>query len=178
MGIDSRAHEVEEGMTGRRERQEQGSAQPRAVLVCTAGALKGQRTPVGEAGLMLGRGESCDIVVLDAGVSREHARVLWHNDAVWVQDAGSRNGCFLNGRRVARHQSISPGDELRIGEHVFTLELEDPFPEGGSVSNFGQLAPPPPPPPPPRARRRPPLPLIALAVLIGLGLVVWMFAGR
>lgn len=187
---------------------------PRAFLVCTEGAAKGQRALVGEAGLMLGRGEHCDLIIEDTGVSREHARVLLHNDAVWVQDAGSRNGCFLNGRRLARHQTLSPGDDLRIGEHRFTLELEDPFPADSSISTFGMPRPegvqerpagpgrtpsatPPSATPPsantpadtnrpakaPRAPQpsrsaRPAAGLVVLAIILGLGLLMWMMSGR
>jgi len=112
------------------------------VLVCTSGALIGQRAPVGAGGLVLGRGDHCDLVIGDPGVSREHARVLMHNDAVWVQDAGSRNGCFINDRRLVRHKQLAPGDQLRIGQHTFTIDLVDPFSGSESVSTFGALPPP------------------------------------
>mgnify|MGYP002380195682 CR=1 FL=1 len=167
---------------------EQDTTSPRAVLVCTEGSLKGQRAPVGADGLMLGRGEHCDMIIKDTGVSREHARVLLHNDAVWVQDAGSRNGCFLNGRRLSRHHTLSPGDDLRIGEHRFTIELDDPFPADGSVSTFGAPRPDgltdPSASPPPAAFSPRPAPgrvpmrgLAVLAVIIALGLLLWMFGG-
>ncbi len=109
------------------------------LLVCTVGHLEGERFAVTERGLTLGRSEDCDIRLDDQGVSREHARVLLHNDAVWVQDAGSRNGCFVNGRRLVRHKQLAPGDELKVGEHCFTVELVDPFPEHESISTFGAL---------------------------------------
>ena len=150
---------------------EAGERQP--VLVCTSGSSSGQRRPVAEAGLVLGRGDHCDIVIVDPGVSREHARVILHNDAVWVQDAGSRNGCFVNGRRLSRHKQLSPGDELRIGEHTFTLELVDPFPGHESVSTFGLPAPkgprrPTPPAPTAESGRGP----LALTGVVGLVLVI------
>lgn len=93
------------------------------LLVATKGPLKGKRYSVNESGLMVGRDESCDVVIPDAGVSRQHARVLLHNAAVWVQDEGSRNGVFVGGKRVVRHRQLSPGVEMLIGEHAFTLEL-------------------------------------------------------
>lgn len=158
---------------------EESDRQP--VLVCTAGALSGRRQPVGDGGLILGRGGHCDLVVDDPGVSREHARVLMHNDAVWVQDAGSRNGCFVNGRRLVRHKQLAPGDELRIGEHSFTLELVDPFPADASVSTFGASAPqvvvaPPATQTPPAPSGRGPVVvgIIALLVLIAAGLIAWL----
>lgn len=96
------------------------------LLVAVKGPLKGQRYTITEAGLMVGRDEDCDVVIPDAGVSRQHARVLLHNAAVWVQDEGSRNGVFVNGKRVVRHRQLSPGAEMLIGEHAFTLEMVAP----------------------------------------------------
>ena len=96
------------------------------VLVATSGPLEGARFPVGAEGLNLGRDPDCSVVLDDANVSRFHARLVFHNASIWVQDVGSRNGVFLNEKRVVRHKQFSPGDELVIGEHVFTLELELP----------------------------------------------------
>lgn len=116
-----------------------GEVQP--VLVGTQGTHAGRRFPVHEDGLLLGRDATCDVVIDDAGVSREHARVLLHNEAVWVQDLGSRNGCSINGRRLTRHKQLGPGDTLEVGAHAFTLELADPFGDQESVSTFGAAPP-------------------------------------
>ncbi len=96
------------------------------VLVATKGPLEGARFPVPSDGLSMGRDPDCTVVLDDANVSRYHARLVFHNAAIWVQDVGSRNGVFLNEKRVVRHKQLSPGDELVIGEHAFTLELELP----------------------------------------------------
>ena len=103
------------------------------LLVGTKGPLKGQRYAVNENGLVLGRDDVCDVIIPDVGVSRQHARVLLHNSAVWVQDEGSRNGVFVNGKRVVRHRQLSPGSELLIGDHAFTLELAPAFPDDPST---------------------------------------------
>jgi len=94
------------------------------VLVATEGPLKGARYPVGAEGLTLGRDEDCEVVIADPNVSRYHARLVLHNAAIWVQDAGSRNGVFVNDTRVVRHRQLGPGDALVIGVHQFTLELD------------------------------------------------------
>ena len=103
-------------------------------LVATNGPLKGQRFTVTEAGLVVGRDNVCDVIIPDTGVSRQHARVRLHNAAVWVQDEGSRNGVFVNGKRVVRHRQFSPGAEMTIGEHSFTIEMVSPFSDNPSVS--------------------------------------------
>lgn len=92
-------------------------------LIATAGPLKGQRFAVTEGGLLLGREDRCDVVIPDQSVSREHARLLLHNGTVWVQDAGSRNGVYVNQKRVVRHRPMGPGDQMTIGNHSFMLEL-------------------------------------------------------
>jgi pSer/pThr/pTyr-binding forkhead associated (FHA) protein len=40
-----------------------------------------------------------------------------------VQDQGSRNGVFVNDKRVVRHKQLSPGDALTVGEQTFTIEV-------------------------------------------------------
>ena len=94
------------------------------MLVAVAGPLQGARYRVDAEGLTLGREDACTVVIPDPDVSRFHARLVFHNAAIWVQDAGSRNGVFVNEKRVVRHKQLSPGDELSIGEHRFTLELD------------------------------------------------------
>lgn len=92
----------------------------------TDGPHSGQRYPITADGLVLGRDPTCAIHLEGAGISREHARVFLYNASVWVQDSGSRNGVFVNDKRLTRPKSISPGDVVRMGEHRFTLELAEP----------------------------------------------------
>lgn len=100
------------------------------TLVCTAGPLQGHRAEVTSAGLRIGRDAACEIHVQDPDVSRSHARIILHKGSVWVQDAGSRNGVFVNDKRVDDNKSIGPGDVINIGPHRFALEMvehdEDP----------------------------------------------------
>ena len=97
------------------------------VLVVTGGPLKGGAHPITAEGLVIGRDPTCDIALVgDANVSRDHARVFLHNSAVWAQDAGSRNGVFVNGKRLVRPKQVGPGDKLGVGDHSFTVELRRP----------------------------------------------------
>ena len=92
-------------------------------LVATAGPIQGKRFPITGEGITLGREGGVDVVIPSEGVSRQHARVLLHNGAVWVQDQGSRNGVFVNDKRVVRHKQLSPGDALTVGEQSFAIEV-------------------------------------------------------
>ena len=94
------------------------------VLLCTEGDHHGQRITVPEGGLNIGRSADNELVLNDDGVSRFHARLLFDNGSLWLQDAGSRNGIFVNGHRVTGHKALKVGDEVSVAEHVFLIKLE------------------------------------------------------
>ena len=98
------------------------------VLVVVEGPLTGHRFALTEGdGNTIGRSEDCTIIIQDPDMSRLHARLILRNDAVWVQDENSRNGIFINDKRLVRVQELRPGGLVRLGDgpHVFTLELDD-----------------------------------------------------
>ncbi|MCB9794116.1 MAG: FHA domain-containing protein [Alphaproteobacteria bacterium] len=108
-------------------------------LSCVDGPRKGQSFEITAQGLRLGRDPSNDIPLDDPAVSRFHGRVILHNAAIWVQDAGSRNGIFVNGVRVTANKQIKPGDKLAIGEHVFLIELVEEDVEHSVSVNLDSL---------------------------------------
>jgi pSer/pThr/pTyr-binding forkhead associated (FHA) protein len=95
------------------------------VLVCTAGALKGARIPVPDGGLSIGRADDNDVVLNDEGASRFHTRLLFDNGTLWCQDSGSRNGVFVNGKRLTGHQALKVGDTMEVGTHAFKVMWAD-----------------------------------------------------
>lgn len=95
------------------------------VLVCTSGELAGKRIPVPEGGLGIGRSPENAVVIHDEGVSRYHGRLLFDNGSLWLQDAGSRNGVFVNGTRVTGHKALKVGDSITIAQHTFELRWHD-----------------------------------------------------
>jgi pSer/pThr/pTyr-binding forkhead associated (FHA) protein len=75
--------------------------------------------------LTIGRNPGNDILIENAGVSRRHAVVKWTGDRATVEDLGSANGTFVNGRKVAIHE-LRHGDEITIVKHrlIFRLPRE------------------------------------------------------
>jgi pSer/pThr/pTyr-binding forkhead associated (FHA) protein len=97
----------------------------RPVLACTEGPLVGQVFPVLEGGMEIGRSPDNDLVIDDDGVSRFHARLLYDNGSLWIRDAGSRNGVFVNDQRLGDHKALKVGDKVRIASTVFEIRWED-----------------------------------------------------
>ena len=65
----------------------------------------------------IGRRPSADIVLDDATVSRRHALVLERDGEPVIADDRSRNGVFVNGRRVIESR-LHHGEEVRIGARI------------------------------------------------------------
>ncbi len=67
--------------------------------------------------MTVGTEDSNRVCLADDGtVSRLHAVVENYGSGWAVRDLGSRNGTYINGRRVLGEQALHPGDELRIGK--------------------------------------------------------------
>jgi len=84
-----------------------------------------QRWPLPAEGgaVTIGRASSADVCLSeDSQVSRAHA-LLEQVAGLWtiVDDGLSRNGTFLNGRRLAHRARLRDRDKIRIGETVLTF---------------------------------------------------------
>src|SRR4051812_14899725 len=72
---------------------------------------EGRRIKVAADPVSIGRLPECDIVVGDKNVSRRHAEVRRHEDAIVVIDLGSMNGTRVNGSGIKQHV-LQDGDEI------------------------------------------------------------------
>jgi DNA-binding CsgD family transcriptional regulator len=73
-----------------------------------------------EGKFVLGRSSKCDFVVNDASVSRHHAEISLREASVFVSDLASRNGTYVNSKRVSRCQ-VTEDQEVRFGAVPFVL---------------------------------------------------------
>ena len=72
--------------------------------------------------LTIGRTAENDIALGSKMVSRHHARLLIGPTGIIVEDAGSTNGCFVNGEQVKQHL-MHDGDVLELGDLRYRLRL-------------------------------------------------------
>ena len=90
------------------------------TLVVTQGALTGQRLEL-EGELVIGR-EGVAVTIDDPELSRRHAAVRPVDGGFEVEDLGSLNGTFVNGRRIEGPTKLSGGDTIKLGQNVLELE--------------------------------------------------------
>lgn len=103
-----------------------GDPNKRAALVIRTGGFEGTRYELAGEETLIGRNPSTHITLLDEGISREHAIILFDaaESRYEIEDLESTNGTKVNGRRV-RSATLAPGDEIQIGHTVFGFVLEE-----------------------------------------------------
>ncbi len=88
--------------------------------------------------LVVGRDSTCDLVLDVQDVSRRHACIRERAGRHFVHDLGSRNGTYVNARRVTACE-LAPGSLLRVGSVVMKY-LSGNDPEAMCCARMKQLA--------------------------------------
>ncbi len=90
---------------------------------------------------IVGRSEKCDLRLVDGMVSRNHCIILTEGKRSIVKDLESRNGTWVNGRRIKNRRQIKKGDIIQVGPFrlVFIPEPEEHLPLATQTLEMGQL---------------------------------------
>ena len=123
---------------------EEISTQP--VLVGQGGPLNGYRWSLSDE-IIIGRTGTCDISITNQQVSREHARVFLSEQGPSLEDLGSKNGTFHNGKPVTEVVFLDEGDVIQIAlaqEFIFfgqdaTVPLSPDDFESSVISYFRRI---------------------------------------
>lgn len=95
-----------------------------ASIILENADRKGNYLPLGKRISVIGRLESLPLQVLDDQVSRKHLRIRFEEASghYLAADLNSRNGVFVNGRKIEEETQLREGDIMRIGntELLFT----------------------------------------------------------
>jgi serine/threonine protein kinase len=94
-----------------------------AKLVCQTGPKAGHEYALNKDVINMGRQSSCDVQILDNMSSRVHCQVRRDGKLYSLIDLGSRNGTYLNDKKVSERQ-LAFGDRIRIGEAEYKLVKE------------------------------------------------------
>jgi len=89
----------------------------------------GREMTLPEGSHLIGRRADCAITVDEPSVSRVHARLQVSRTAMAVEDLGSKNGTFVDGRRITAATELLPRGIIRIGEVDVELRRIDVGPD-------------------------------------------------
>jgi hypothetical protein len=96
-------------------------AAPRLQVVAAMGHEPGTTFDVAQ-GAVFGRADAADIRVEDPFASSSHARIFDRGGVMYLEDMGSTNGTYLNGRKVQAAERLDMGDTIRIGDSEYRYE--------------------------------------------------------
>ena len=94
---------------------------PRLEVIAALGYEPGTRFDISD-GATLGRSDSAEIPVDDPFASSAHARIYPRGDFMHVEDMGSTNGTYLNGRRLRGAERLKVADVIRIGDSEYRYQ--------------------------------------------------------
>lgn len=120
-----------------------------AALEIMKGPESGRMLPLAAGNTTLGRVTGNSHVVVDATVSRQHAKVFLRDGRHWIADLNSSHGTFVNGAKVTL-QTLTNGDEVRLGTTVLRYHAA-----GQRAAAVPPTPPTTPPPPTPSPAARP-----------------------
>lgn len=102
-----------------------------------------QQSRLGQAEWIIGRSNTCDLVLASPEVSRVHGRIVYIDNGYHFMDAGSTSGSLLNGESIAPSEmrQLRPGDLLQLGETFLHVE-ELTAPTSGSSKSDRASSPP------------------------------------
>lgn len=103
------------------------SSAPAGILRITRGLGVGRTHLIRSSEtITLGRGDDVDVRIIEQGVSRLHAQITHSTDPTATNEFAiidySRNGTFLNGRRVNAVSSLQSGDIIQVGTTVLQFQ--------------------------------------------------------
>ena len=94
---------------------------PQLEVVAALGREPGERVDV-NGGITLGRSPTADIQIDDPFASSAHARIFPRGQFMYIEDMGSTNGTFLNGRQLRKPEQLKVADSVRIGDTEYRYQ--------------------------------------------------------
>jgi pSer/pThr/pTyr-binding forkhead associated (FHA) protein len=71
-----------------------------------------------------------DVVMADGSVSRRHCAIVLHaSRGCEIHDTASKNGTYLNGKRILGPTRLVAGDEIRMSDHTIVFQSDHAIPD-------------------------------------------------
>jgi pSer/pThr/pTyr-binding forkhead associated (FHA) protein len=88
------------------------------------GSAEGKEIKIPTPECLIGRSSECDLRPKSDAISRRHCAIVVKDGTVLVREFGSKNGTFVNGRRVEGELVVNSGDTLQVGPLAFEIVVD------------------------------------------------------
>ena len=92
-----------------------------AILWVKEGERRGKIYKIQE-GDILGKRDG-NLILDDPKVSTPHCRFRMENEKFVLWDCGSKNGTFVNGKRITCATTLQENDQIKIGDITFVIKI-------------------------------------------------------
>ncbi len=112
-----------------------------AKLITLEGPEAGREFVLAGECIVLGRQHDSTVCLTSNAVSRHHAQILRRDGEFLIEDLGSSNGTYLNGKRLVPNapESFYDDDRLQLGPFIFTLLTDRATPLVGATTTEPNL---------------------------------------
>lgn len=97
----------------------------RAVLLVLSSNFLGRSFVLEKKEILIGRGEGSDMLIDDPLVSKIHCKILFDDNKFYIEDLGSKNSTFLNGKVLKKRTQLIYGDRIIIGNTILRFYIEE-----------------------------------------------------
>lgn len=94
-----------------------------ASVTILKGYAEGMEYPIKTTYAVIGRSRNASVPLKDPLASRQHAAIMFHEDAFILKDLDSTNGTYMRGAYI-RQRKLSHGDKFRIGKTILQFILQ------------------------------------------------------
>ena len=94
---------------------------PRLEVVAALGYEPGTTFELGDSATV-GRSPTADVRIDDPFASSAHARIFPRGQFMYIEDMGSTNGTYLNGRQLRKPEQLRVADTIRIGDTEYRYQ--------------------------------------------------------
>jgi pSer/pThr/pTyr-binding forkhead associated (FHA) protein len=75
--------------------------------------------------VVIGRSSECELTIDNAGVSRQHCKIIKQGKFHILQDLNSNNGTFVAGQMITGPRVLNPGEEIGVGKHLIQFDADE-----------------------------------------------------
>ncbi len=98
----------------------------RGILVVLSSNFFGKTFVIDKSRMVIGRLDECDIAIDDPRISKRHCEIIFDkDDKFYIEDIGSKNFTFLNGKKIKKKFHLIYGDRIIVGSTIMRFYLEE-----------------------------------------------------
>lgn len=123
--MDSRLEQLNTVITDNKKIQISSLVISKGILLVLSPNFFGATSILNDTQHLIGRTKECDFTINDNLVSKRHCVITNEDGKFFLEDVGSRNGTFLNGKPIKKKSALFYGDKITVGETIMRFYLEE-----------------------------------------------------